>query len=189
MTTANPQPRDRRQAFDAARYTARNAAFTLARDNGAQTITRPAYRGSHADVRDVEPLAGMRAARDLEVGARQIAHDYVRAAREGGQTWHDIGTALDLHPDGDAQQAGDTVAEAAYTYAAGNPDTESARRYGRTFYWTCQSCDKTITDHGLCNGPADDEQGHATNCARHAATIATWNAEWEAADAEWEAGR
>jgi hypothetical protein len=45
------------------------------------------------------------------------------------------------------------------------------------------------TDHGLCNGPADDEQGHTENCARHAATVAAWNAEWEAADAEWEAGQ
>jgi hypothetical protein len=121
MTTPSPQPRDRRQAVDAARSVARRDAFTLARDNGAQAITRPAFRGSHADVQDVEPLAGMQAARDLEIGARQIARDYIRTAREAGRTWHDIGTALDLHPNGDPQQTGDTIAEAAYTYAAGPP--------------------------------------------------------------------
>ena len=36
MTTSSPQPDDRRQAFDAARHTARTAAFTLARDTGAR---------------------------------------------------------------------------------------------------------------------------------------------------------
>jgi hypothetical protein len=189
MTAPSPQPRDRRQAFDAARSAARRQTFTLARDNGAQTMTRPAFRGSHTDVRDVEPLAGMQAARDLEIGARQIAHDYIRAAREAGHTWHDIGTALGLHPNADAQQAGDTIADAAYTYAAGHPDTEHARRYGRTFAWHCPTCDKTIIDHGLCNGPADDEHGHTPDCQRHAATIASWNAEWDAIEADWEAGR
>jgi hypothetical protein len=52
--------------------------------------------------------------------------------------------------------------------------------YGRSFGWTCRSCDKAISDRGPCNGPADDEHGHARNCTRLAATIADWDAQWEA---------
>ena len=73
---------------------------------------------------------------------------------------------MDLTPGGEADLAGDTIAEAAYSYTAGSPDTETARRYGRSFSWTCGSCEALISDHGLCNGPADDERGHADDCAR-----------------------
>ena len=47
---------------------------------------------------------------------------YIRDAREAGHTWQQIGTALDLTPGGEAG----TAAEAAYSYAAGNPTTETA---------------------------------------------------------------
>lgn len=185
MTTPE-DPRDQRRV---ASNLARRAVLDLAGAVGAQTVTRPAFRGSHATVRDIEPLAGLAASRQLEIAARQRAADYVRAAREAGHSWQDIGTALGLVPAGDAQQAGETVADAAFTYAAGHPDTDTARRYGRSVTWQCGSCDQVIIDHGLCNGPADDERGHAGNCPRLAATIAAWDAEWEALEADWEAGQ
>lgn len=163
----------------------RRAMLDLASTAGAQTVTRPAFRGSHATVRDIEPLAGLAASRQLEIAAREHAADYVRAAREAGHSWQDIGTALGLVPGGDARQAGETVAEAAFTYAAGHPDTETARRYGRSVSWRCGSCDQVIFDRGLCNGPADDERGHAGNCPRLAATVG----DWDAVDADWEAGQ
>src|SRR5258708_1514631 len=125
--------------------------------------------GSHATVRDVDPLAGLAASRQLELAARKHAADQVRAAREAGHSWHDIGTALGLVPGGDAQQAGETVAEAAFTFAAGHPDTETAYRYGRSVMWTCRSCDQVISDRRLCNRPVDDEAGHVQNCPRLAA--------------------
>ena len=115
---------------------------------------------------------------DLELAARRLALDYVRQAREAGQIWHDIGAALHLTPDRD--QAGHTIAEAAFTYAAGNPDSHHARTYGRSVTWTCTSCSKAISDYGLDNGPADDERGHADNCPRLQAAIAACDAEWEA---------
>ncbi len=181
MTSPRQAPsEDRQRAGVIARNAARREAFTLARDDGAQIISRPAYRGSDRTVRDVEPLAGMQAARDLELGARQTAHDYIRRARETGHSWHQIGAALNLTPGGDAQQTGESLGEAAFTYAAGNPNSEYARRYGRSVSWTCQSCDRAIADHGLDDGPADSEHGHANSCQRLAATIAAWNAEWEA---------
>jgi hypothetical protein len=80
----------------------------------------------------------------------------------------------------DAKTGAESIADAAFTYAAGSPDTDFARRYGRSVFWNCKSCDKLIADHGLCNGPTDDERGHADNCPRLAATIARWDAEWEA---------
>jgi hypothetical protein len=181
-----PDPADQRRA---ARNLARRATFDLARAAGAETITRPAFAGAQATVSDVDPLAGLTASRRVELAAREHAVGYIRAAREAGHTWHDIGTALDLVPGGDAQQAGESVAEAAFTYAVGHPDTEHARRYGRSVAWTCRSCDRAISDHGLCNGPADDEVGHTDNCPRLAATIDAWDAEWEAIEADWEAGQ
>ena len=82
-----------------------------------------------------------------------------------------IGQALHLVPGGDADQAGISVAEAAYTYAAGHPGTKTAQRYGRSFTWTCRSCGEHVSDRGLVNGPADDEHGHAAGCPRLAAAI------------------
>jgi hypothetical protein len=104
--------------------------------------------GDEPTVQDVEPLAGARAARDLELAARGTARDYIRQAREAGQSWDQIGQALGVAPNGDADQTGMTVAEAAYTYAAGSPHTDTAVRYGRSFVWRCRSCDQAISDRG-----------------------------------------
>ncbi len=148
----------------ASRNIARRAMLDLARNIGAEIRTRPAFRGAHTTLPDIEPLDGLAAARRLELAAREHARDDVRAAREAGHSWHDIGTALGLAPGGDAQQAGETVAEAAFTYAAGHPDTETARRYGRSVVWTCGSCDDTITDYGVDNGPAVERRMGSPQC-------------------------
>lgn len=163
---------------DAVRRAARRAALELAREDGAQIVRRPIFAGADVTARDVEPLAGLRASRELEIGARYIAHGYLRQAREDGYSWHAVGVAMGLRPGRD----GETIAEAAFTYAAGDPDSEYARRYGRSFGWTCTSCDKAISDHGLETGPVDGERGHAPECQRHAATMAAWEAEWEAGE-------
>jgi hypothetical protein len=165
----------RARASDAAR----TALIGLARDRGAQFITRQAFGGSDLTVRDLDPLTGARAARDIERGARHAAREYIRAARQAGHGWDQIGQALDVVPDGDADQAGQTVAEAAYTYAAGRPDPEAPWQ-PRSFLWTCRACDQAISDRGPIAGPADNEPGHTERCPRLAAAIAEWNADWEA---------
>ena len=180
MPPAQTRPDDRLNALRTARDAARRAAIEVARSAGAQIITRPAYQGAQMTIRDLEPLAGMRASRQVELGARGAARDYIRQAREAGHGWHQIGQALELVPGADLDQQGMTVAEAAYSYAAGRPDTDTALRYGRSFVWTCRSCEHAISDRGLCDGPADDEHGHADNCARLSATVADWDAQWEA---------
>jgi hypothetical protein len=156
--------------------TARRAVIGLARDRGAEFITREAYPGSDTTVRDLEPLTGTRAARDIELGARHAARDYIRQAREAGHSWDQIGQALGVAPGADADQAGLTVGEAAYTYAAGSPYTDTAARYGRSFVWRCLACDQAISDRGLIGGPADDEVGHTGDCSRLAAAVTEWDA-------------
>jgi len=180
MPAPQTDPTTADQRITAAQNRARREALLLARDAGAQTITRPLYPGAATTITDVESLAGARAARDLEYGARGAARDYIRQAREAGKSWAQIGEALGLTPNGDADQAGMTVAEAAYTYAAGSPDTDTAIRYGRSFIWRCTSCDQVIGDRGLIAGPAEDEHGHAEACPRLAAAVAEWDAGWEA---------
>jgi len=159
---------------------ARGAIKGLARDRGAEFTSRPAFHGSDKTVGDLDPLTGARAARDIELGARRAARDYISQAREAGHGWDQIGQALGVAPNADADQAGLTVAEAAYTYAAGSPHTDTAIRYGRSFVWRCRSCDQAISDRGLIAGPADNELGHADDCYRLAVAVAEWNAEWQA---------
>ena len=158
---------------------ARRAITGLASDRGAQVTTRPIVPGSDITIRDVEPLAGARAARDIELGSRHAAREYIRTAREAGHGWDKIGQALGLTPGGDADQEGLTIGEAAYTYAAGRPDTEAPWQ-PRSFTWRCRSCEQAISDRGLIAGPADDELGHTGSCQRLAAAIADWDASWEA---------
>ncbi|MGO9293206.1 MAG: hypothetical protein ACLP52_04860 [Streptosporangiaceae bacterium] len=174
-----PKPASGPDERAAASAAARRAVTGLARDRGAEFTARPAFRGSDRTVRDLEPLTGARAARDIELAARRAARDYIRAAREAGHGWDQIGQALGLAPGGDAGQAGITTAEAAYTYAAGRPDTEAPWR-PRSFPWTCGSCAQVISDQGLIAGPADDEPGHADDCPRQRAAITEWDAGWEA---------
>jgi hypothetical protein len=176
MPEHQTNPRTAEQRIAAARAAARGETFRLARDSGAGLVTRPMF-GSDKEptVRDVEPLAGARAARDLELAARGTARDYIRQAREAGHGWDQIGHALGMTSGGDTGQQGATAADAAYTYAAGRPDTEAPWR-PRSFTWTCRSCDQAISDRGLIAGPADDELGHADGCSRLAAAVAEWDA-------------
>ncbi len=173
----------------AARTVAHRAMLDLARGDGIPVASYPPYPGAPAATPEVAALTGLNLSRRIELAAREHSRSYIRAAREAGHTWHDIGTALGLVPGGDAQQEGETVAEAAFTYAAGHPGTDHARRYGRYVGWTCGTCDSAITDYGLSNGPADDEQGHTRDCGRHATAIAAWHADWDEIEAGWEAGR
>jgi hypothetical protein len=181
VTEPDTNPDNPQQRMAAARAAAGREAFRLARDTGAAIVTRPMFPGEKLPtVRDVEPLDGARAARDLELAARRTAREYIRQAREAGHSWDQVGRSLGLTANADADQAGRTAAEAAYTYAAGSPGTDTALRYGRSFLWRCRSCDQAISDRGLVAGPAEDEAGHGKGCPRLAAAIAQWDAGWEA---------
>jgi hypothetical protein len=189
MTEPETNPENTEQRIRAARETVSGEAMRLARDAGARTVTRPLFRGDNEPtVRDVEPLAGARAARGIEFAAKGVARDYIRQAREAGHGWEQIGRALRLAPEADPDHAGATVGEAAYTYAVGKRQSEPPWE-PRYFGWTCLSCDQPIADRGLIQGPADDEPGHATNCPRLAAAVAEWDTQTAQWAAEWEGGQ
>ena len=181
-----PQNPGAGQRAAAARETARREAQRLARDTGAQTVTRPVLPGG-PDMPDVEPLAGAAAARDLELASHRTARDYIARARQAGHDWQHIGTALGLRPGGD--QPGATPADAAWAYAAGPPETDAPWR-PRTFAWTCQACGRAVADQGPDAGsPQDAEPGHTADCPGLAAKTAAWDAAWAAIDSEWEPGQ
>jgi hypothetical protein len=165
---------------DAARNAARRAALEVARGNRAHLADRPAFPGARPGMPDLEPLTGLHASRQVEIAARHAARDYVRLAREEGRTWHEIGQALGLEPGANRDSTARTVAEAAYSYVAGDPDGDYAWRYGQSFTWRCPSCDHAISDRGPYLGPADDKRGHAATCQRLQATIRCREADWEA---------
>jgi hypothetical protein len=143
-------------------------------ESGGHTVSRPVFR-SRPDldmtVTDTEPVAGMQAATGLMRAARALSLDYVRQAREDGHTWHEIGDALALTGN---PERGESIAYAAFNYV-----TQADGR--QSFGWTCSACDQTVIDYGPEAGsPIDAEAHHADNCTRLTATMATWNASWEA---------
>lgn len=189
--TNQPEPASRQAREDLARWARHEvlaAVQRLVREAGGQFVTRPMF-SSDPDgpaVRDAEPIAGLGAARAAELAARRLARGYARAAREDGRTWQEIGAALGLLAGGD-DGAGDTIAEAAFSYAAGAAGTDYDRSYGRSFAWRCRGCGGLVSDRGPFGGPVDDEPGHADNCERHAADVAAWDASWAEPDEESQA--
>jgi hypothetical protein len=165
---------------DEARQWTRRAVLDIVRQSGGRTVTRLTFRDRpdlDMTITDVEPMAGIRAVRQIEHSARALTRGYARQAREDGHAWHEIGAALGLSAS--AGHRGVPLAEAAYDEVASDPDGEYARRYGRTFSWTCPACRAAVRDKGPCDGPADDEQGHADGCPRLRAAITAWEAQWD----------
>ena len=169
------------RAVERARRLARRTVLEVAVEDGAQIISRPAFAGAESEVRDVEPMAGFRAAHELEVGARYVARRYLRAAREAGFTWHDIGMAMDVGKRRESERAGGSAAELAYQYAV-ERDGQPGPYYDVAVPWACKSCDKLIIDRGPFNTPAVSQPGHTRDCERIAAAEADWDRGWEAAD-------
>ena len=165
-----------RQARTAQNF-ARQAVRRLASELGAQATSRPLFRHdpSSPTTRDDDPGPGMRAARAIELAARRIARDYIKAARQNGMSWHQIGATLDLTAD---TEHGGTIADAAFDFAADDPNSHYACTYGRSFPWRCPACHGLVSDRGPCGGPYDDEPGHQDGCRQLAATIAAWDAQW-----------
>jgi hypothetical protein len=165
-------------AVDAARTIARRAVIDVARQTGAETVQRPAYRGASSTIPDLGPEDGLRAAREIELAARHAARGYVRDARAAGLGWREIGEALNLGPN--AAERGLSAAEAAFDYAAPSADSHWSRTYGPSVIWRCGSCAELVTDHGPYAGLADAERGHADRCARREAEVTAWERQWEA---------
>ena len=163
-----------RAALDA--YTAAGQAVVwLGRQAGVPLATRPVWPGATTTIE--EPPAGpaIRIARGLEHAAAQVTRGYIRRGRETGLSWHEIGLALELGPNGGTAAS---VAQAAFEYAAGW--RRASDRYDDhetpSFGWTCPGCESYITDFGPGQDPAASEPGHAPGCERQTADVAAWQA-------------
>jgi hypothetical protein len=172
----------RDKAVVAARDWARRAVLGMVRDSGGTVAARPVFHSQpdlEMTVRDAESMAGLRAARCLQLAAEGLARGYIRQAREDGHAWHEIGAALGLAKSAADQET--SLSQAAYDHAVGDPPTEYAWSSRQAFTWTCADCRNVISDHGSeADHPEDTESGHGDQCPRLAAATAAWNAWWDA---------
>lgn len=188
MTTTPPPPEDRwgglfeESPRQRAIWSLQTAIQVAAREGfGAGVVERP-IPGFSLPHRDVEPLAGVRAAvlaRDVAVGR---VREYAQQARADGHSWDDIAEALSVEkvegPVHRAEQAYLHLVEDRPLYTE-DPD-HSWGRSAPVAHWRCGSCGQNVTDRGPFEAaPANNEEGHAADCARHAAEVAAYRAEWE----------
>jgi hypothetical protein len=172
-----------RKAGAALGRTLESAVRAYAEATGAEIRERDAWPGSLIKVRYAEPAAGIRAALIARDTASRVIRDYGRHAREDGLSWEDIGQALALSQ-GEHVPDGFEMDIAAYTAMTGAGDSW----YEPYFAWTCPSCAITVSDRGPYDPhPAGSEQGHAEDCQRLAADVATYHRRTAALDAEIEA--
>lgn len=133
-------------------------------------------------LRDVEPIAGVRAAvlaRDVAAGRLRY---YAERARAEGRSWDDVAEALGLARDDGGEWS---RAELAYLHLvegrALQPDEEQpAGRWRPRLSWRCVSCGQLVTDRGPFEAaPYNNEAGHAPDCVRHTAEITAHRAQWD----------
>lgn len=151
-----------------------DAVQRIARQAGAGVTEEAEWPGSAIMDRRADAAAGLRIAHGLELAARRRLLGYIRVARQGCMSWHEIGALLAIGPD--AAERGLTVAEAAFGFAVG----PAAWGEAPAFAWTCRACGQMISDRGPVTGghPDDEEPGHADRCARLAVAVAEHDAVW-----------
>ncbi len=174
--TRDPDQTPRQDLHDRSRQEVLAAVQRIVRGTGGQFVTRPLFSGEPGG-RETTTAAGRNRR------ARGLTRTYVRAAREDGHTWAQIGAALGLVVGGD-DGAGETIAEAAFRYAAGPADSHWNRAYGPSVTWRCPACGGLVSDRGPVSSPRDDEPGHNDGCQRLTAAVTTWDASWAALDQE-----
>jgi hypothetical protein len=143
---------------------------------GAGVVERP-IPGFSLPHRDVEPLAGVRAAALARDVAVRCVREYALAARADGRSWDEVAGALGVERGEGSVSGGERVylhlIEDRPLYAD-DPDLSWAQRAAAT-HWRCGSCNQYVTDQGPFEAsPEGNEQGHAAGCARHAAEMATY---------------
>jgi hypothetical protein len=195
-SSSNPDRDDRDRIYAATRAAVHRTISQVAHLH-ANAITEPA--GTVLPATGIEPLAGLKAAEEIERIAGTAAFEHTRDARAAGHSWHEIGSALGMLEGFMTGNIDEPLADTAYIYATGRAPGPP-RTYDLPFTWQCRTCEQTVADNGVIYGPAHDEKGHASTCARHAHAIATWNAQWQPTgptiqtaegdhDADWEAGQ
>jgi len=106
--------------------------------------------------------------RRLAAVSTSLLSDHARKARGDGLSWDDIAPAVLGH---EAEEYDDPAVET-FRRVAPRP---SMRFDDVVASWRCTACDKWIRDTGpYGDNPADQERGHAGDCARHVADQAAW---------------
>jgi len=137
-------------------------------DNYALLKTRPDI-WPPIDLTESEPLTRLVAALELEHAAHAAQRDLIRRARETDRSWYEIGQALDLL--WKAVVSKESVADEAYDYATRFDRVSAAKP---RYVWTCQACQRDVTDHGPWPELPKREEGHASDCPRWTERLATW---------------
>lgn len=140
---------------------------------GTETVWVPIEGLSTPRAALANPIAGVRAAGLVRNVAARLIVDYVAEARGAGTAWDEIADALGLRDD-DADSDVNR-AERAFEHIAGV-------RWQARIRWTCGSCGQRVNEYVPDEShPTDREDGHAADCTRQRAAIATWQAEsgWE----------
>lgn len=109
----------------------------------------------------------------LRVGrvAEAIARDYAKKARGEGASWREVATALGFDLETTSDPSG-----AAFRWVAPEPSQPFDRILT---WWECASCGSRIADSGSHGHPDDEEEGHASDCARHNAETAAFEREMD----------
>lgn len=158
-------------------WSLQQAVRTTAREVFGAAVVERAVAGLSIPDRDVQPLAGVRAAvLACDVAAARVRY-YALRARAGGSSWDDVAEALGVGQDDAGQWS---RAELAYLHLVeGHSLQPDQQRYWPTSAsWCCGCCEQQVTDRGpFMAAPQDNETGHAPDCARHAAQVAAYRAE------------
>jgi hypothetical protein len=162
--------------LESAAWSLRAAIRTAAQEAyGAEMVERPIL-GLSTRHRDVEPIAGVRAAvlaRDVALGR---VREYALQARADGRSRDDIAEALGVEQGEGAVVRG----ERAYLHLIEDRPlyTEDPGPWAPpalAAHWRCASCNQYVSDQGPFEAsPEANEQGHTPGCARHAAEMATY---------------
>lgn len=175
MTTMPPVPDGRGGGCEATPrqrvvWSLRTAIEVVARDGFGAGIVERRIPGFSGPYRDVEPIAGVRAAvltRDVAVGR---VREYARQARSGGHSWDAIAEAMGI----EGGQGQWPRAQLAYLHLIEGRwlDGDSV------VSWWCGCCGERVDDRGPFEAaPFNNETGHAAGCARHAAEVAAYRAD------------
>jgi hypothetical protein len=143
---------------------------TIARRWIAQAVT--GMTGNTGDPHSAyhDPLEALTVLGHLRAAIAQPERAAARRAREDGQSWHAIGEALGFADDPGPGMT--SIADRAFLALA------DRLADGPSLAWSCSACGGLVRDRGPAIPLLDAERGHAEGCARLAAAMAAWDAQW-----------
>lgn len=189
----DPNPQQRRQ--DTARREVERSMRAICSEDGAdQWETREPLPGLGIGAQPYpKPGIAIGAAVAVYHASIKQLHDEIANGRGSGLSWEDIGRAIP-GMEKDSQEAGMSLAEAAWRYAKwrvrpdeAEPDSPWHRRYERyEVEWRCRTCTGVVYEASpeIGLGLGERERGHKAGCERHAAGLAEERARWDDEDEE-----